>query len=410
MADEETAAEQLFSNERSPSQMSTSQRSRSPPLPPNTQASKPGELPTQLSNVASRLRMKKEKAPKENSSTVDGRESIHSPKPPGGYAQRHGHDSLWLYNNVSSDIVDRWMHIDGYKLLVQPFSTTSHNRNFASATANEIIRVIEEIYDVTEVCCTPAPAATRPRGPNGPPYTFCVYSIDQPTHDKLLEQDVINTKDITFAVYSFVQPPPSYLGYIDKLNNIGTPKALESATQCIKNTFDKKDVYDYLYDLYKCDSTEGNDIDPLVHYQVRAIIDTLRVDRLDVCLTGGKKAPVLSLFIDVDFNSEQEWFDLVRAVKRSSFETGLHGNGIFGEGWKCTQCHSIEHPSGMCPFDKVPGWIPRQILPPSPEKKGKNRYRGGNRQHKDDPEPSHSENYRGGKRGAPRGRGGRGRY
>lgn len=407
--EDEIAASQTVprDDDEHPSQPQTTPPTHTTPSPAPQGNARSAITADNLTKVANRLKIKKEKDERDNDAEAGNRGF--SAKPASGYRKRHGEDALWLFNNARNDIIDLWLEIEGHKLLIQPFSSNSSDQAEATTNANTIVDVVQKLFGAEEVCCTPAPAARRSRGV-APPNIYCMYAIDKSLHDALLEQEVVNTKEITFSVYEFDQPTPTFLGSLEGLNNIASPGAIYSAERMIKSVFETDKVWTFLYDLFNSGPDyEEKDINPVAHFEAKAIIESLRAERLDVCESGAKLAPVLNLYIDVTFEGEQEWHDLRQAAKKSEYVSHLHGTGKLNlVKWKCGLCHSIDHPSGMCPFPEIPGWITQDDAPPT-QKKGKNRNRGGSRTlNQEYPNESHSHGSPSRNRGAHRGRGGRG--
>jgi hypothetical protein len=79
---------------------------------------------------------------------------------------------------------------------------------------------------------------------------------------------------------------------------------------------------------------------------------------------GGSLRPFVNLYIQWPFDDDEAWSQLIAAVARTSYQHSLLGFGVYYAGWTCTICHVADHPSGLCPFPLILGWIKAAPIPP----------------------------------------------
>jgi hypothetical protein len=56
-------------------------------------------------------------------------------------------------------------------------------------------------------------------------------------------------------------------------------------------------------------------------------------------------------------NDHGAWLQLRRLFGRLSVMTALHGTARLQRSYRCHICPSINHPTGLCPFPRLPGWL-----------------------------------------------------
>ncbi|KAF8179514.1 hypothetical protein K438DRAFT_2176932 [Mycena galopus ATCC 62051] len=68
------------------------------------------------------------------------------------------------------------------------------------------------------------------------------------------------------------------------------------------------------------------------------------------------------LYVTPPTDDHATWLHLRRLFRRLSVMTALHGTARLQRSYRCHICPSINHPTGLCPFPRLPGW-----LGPTPE-------------------------------------------
>ncbi|KAK7687255.1 hypothetical protein QCA50_009760 [Cerrena zonata] len=86
-------------------------------------------------------------------------------------------------------------------------------------------------------------------------------------------------------------------------------------------------------------------------------IKVFHITEIDSSNDNHLSTPVANLYIGsptTDIVIWMEWQSFLRSV---IFTSSFHGNGTVMDMWKCGKCHSDDHPSGVCPFPNVEGWL-----------------------------------------------------
>ncbi|KAJ7793970.1 hypothetical protein B0H14DRAFT_3558534 [Mycena olivaceomarginata] len=63
------------------------------------------------------------------------------------------------------------------------------------------------------------------------------------------------------------------------------------------------------------------------------------------------------LSVTPPMNDHGAWLQLCRLFGRLSIMTALHGTARLQRSYRCNICPSINHPTGLCPFPRLPGWL-----------------------------------------------------
>jgi len=208
---------------------------------------------------------------------------------------------------------------------------------------------------------------TKPRRNEDPPFTFIAYNLLPETYHALIAQRVWRTAFIRLWVYPTNKIPPAYLGYVSGLSSVEDTDDLISArkevislwlTNAIRDIISKGRSIDAAGDQIVVDDSE-----------VEETLYRLRVDRLNTLGKGRLPHPSLNLYIN-DLNCTHTQFKALKeAIGNVIYDLNLHGCGDYGAGWMCGQCHSSDHPTGLCYFNNIANDIPLSspIVPTLPK-------------------------------------------
>jgi hypothetical protein len=240
-------------------------------------------------------------------------------------------------------------------------------------------------------------ALTKPKRNEDPPFAFIAYNLLPETCQTLVTQRVWRTSFICFWVYPVDEVTPAYLGHVSGLSSIEDKDDLDSAREEIISLWlTDAGVTNAMRDII----SRGRSVDPagdqivVDDNEVGEALYRLRVDRLNTLGKGRLPRPSLNLYINDLECTHTQFKALKEAISNVVYDLNLHGCGNYGHGWLCGQCHSSDHPTGLCYFNDIEDDIPLSapIVPALPRAQQPPRIR-----------------FAGSTRGtAPRGQGGRG--
>ena len=96
---------------------------------------------------------------------------------------------------------------------------------------------------------------------------------------------------------------------------------------------------------------------------LRFLTGTMKVNRLnlvkreDIGTGEGQSRPVWNLYIYPPSKDDTAMATWRAIIQDTVFVTTENGAGTTHRAFKCLTCRSINHPNGMCPYPKQPGWI-----------------------------------------------------
>ena len=316
-------------------------------------------------------------------------------QPAGGFPPVFGHNSTYAFNNIDIQQITDWMSLPGPRVFVQPLA----HGYYPPAIIQEIVGILKttimDIFGCVNPKITAPMASSTPTYADQPPYTYLVHNIPPGVVTDLVKQRCWATEQIGFLVYTAETIMPTYLGAVEGFN--ATDDEDETMIcELIAQTLCQGDAGTVIAEIAK-NNLALAELEEMA--RVRKIVETLRVRTVKIKAQGGSLRSVINMYINCPFDKDEDWNRLVTAVASTEFKHSLLGKGTVHRGWLCTLCHGADHPTGLCPFHQVPGWIKATPIAPIVEFRSKI-----NRSNRD------SNSTAGQQSGNQRGRGGRGRF
>jgi hypothetical protein len=284
----------------------------------------------------------------------------YTPKPEGGFPVVYGRNSTHAFDNIDLVQITDWMNLPGPRVFIQPLS----HGFYPPAIAQEIVGVLQstvkDIFACEKVKVTAPMASSAPTNVDHAPYTYLMRNIPAEVATTLINQQCWATEKIGFMVYTAEAIMPQYLGAVEGLNatddeDVGVIRDLIART-----------LYDSEVGPIIAEISEH---DPSLAYleapeRAATVMKTLRIRMINIRAQGGTLRPIANIYINCPFESDTDWTRLVEAVAQTKFKHSLLGTGTIHRGWMCTICHGADHPSGLCPFPSIPGWIKATPIAP----------------------------------------------
>jgi hypothetical protein len=320
-----------------------------------------------------------------------------TPTPHNGWPVCHGEHPLWFLLNGKQEQILKALSMSEFSIVIHVANEISYDRNCSPVVANGIRAAILRLFPGDTVKVLNVMPLTKTKRDEDPPFAFIAYNLLPDMHRALIAQRVWRTNFIRFWVYPTDEITPTYLGYIAGLSSVEDKDDLDSAreeiiglwltnagvTNAIRNIISRGKSIDDAGDQIVVDD---NEVEETLHH--------LHVDHLNTLIRGRLPRPSLNLYIS-DLNCTHAQFKALKeAISNVVYDLNLHGCGDYGPGWLCGQCHSLDHPTGLCYFNDIENDIPLSslIVPTLPKAQQPPRIRS-------------AENPRG---APPRSRGGRG--
>jgi hypothetical protein len=284
-----------------------------------------------------------------------------------------------------------------YCVVIHVANEISHDRNRSPVVANGVREAILRLFPGDTAKVLNVMPLTKPKRDDDPPFAFIAYNLRPETYQALVAQRVWRTDFIRLWVYPTDEVTPTYLGHISGLSSIEDEEDLNSAREeviCLWLT--NTDVTNAVRNIISRGRSVDDAGDQIVvgNDEVEETLRSLRVDRLNTLGKGRLPRPSLNLYMNDLTCTHTQFKALKEAIGGVVYDLNLHGCGDYGPGWLCGQCHSSDHPTGLCFFNDIENDIPLSspIVPALPKSQQPPRFKSASNP-----------------RGTPtRGRGGRG--
>ncbi|KAJ7180858.1 hypothetical protein C8R46DRAFT_1319225 [Mycena filopes] len=185
-----------------------------------------------------------------------------------------------------------------------------------------------------------------------PPNVFIIAGLSAFAHRALQEQLVISTANGTFVI---LPPHPNESGYMGTVVDLAfenTPEGAIGAADVIRRCATKNMQFVQLVQTHR-DGVPRN-------YSIQEIADELRdsitVQPIEITNTLGTRIgwrvySIVTTRIPAAYR-------LIRAAfRKTRLVTGFSYRGVVRADMSCAVCRGIDHPTGLCPFPLVPGWM-----------------------------------------------------
>ena len=270
--------------------------------------------------------------------------------------QVHDASPTSVYDYINHAILATWDESPGEKVLVQPFD------DFVTVPANHEflrLRILSAVKEITDAQQIRVSVPLLLEEYKSPPHKYCtptvflICKLSETQKNILLDRYVWASSSIAFRVIRTDPPHPNFLFSV---KGLGT--TLEDDVRgMIQSVWHDSTTTLFLSSIV--DATPLPDRRK-VSSALRNLIDSLRIERLDVKERGDTLAPRFNIFADgspiPDVNT---WSKIRSFLAKRSYADILIGFGTTEIApYKCTLCHGITHPRGLCPFPSVVGWNP----------------------------------------------------
>lgn len=259
-----------------------------------------------------------------------------------------------VYDHINHKILATWDGSPGEKVLVQPFDEFVTNASNHEFLRLRILSAVKEITDAQQIRVSVPLLLEEYKSPphkSRTPTVFLVCNLSEAQKNSLLDRYVWASSSIAFRVIRTDPPRPNFLFAI---KGLGT--TLED------------DVREMVQSVWRDDITSSFlssivDATPLpdrrnITSALQNLTDSLAIKRLDIKERGDTLAPRFNIFADgSSIPDDNTWSKIRSFLAKRSYADILIGFGTTEIApYKCSLCHGITHPRGLCPFPSVTGW------------------------------------------------------
>jgi hypothetical protein len=222
--------------------------------------------------------------------------------------------------------------------------------NGATIQTHGLIRIA--IGDFINVDPTSFHLGTPPTSEYGPsPVLWLVAGLSPPLAQAILDQPVLSSRPITLFTIPFDMP---VIGFVGTFGGFTLPNTQGGA--------------DAVRDLLQTAIRANSDINEFVRTHRDAFGPQVSADQAwhifsnsvaveGMELVNNTITVAWQLSVTPPTNDHGAWLQLRRLFRRLSVMTALHGTARLQRSYRCHICPSINHPTGLCPFPRLPGWL-----------------------------------------------------
>lgn len=290
-----------------------------------------------------------------------------TPVPAAGWPGLEGLGIERLLENLEPTQIPLLDAIPGPKLRFVPSGTGQGDANRRNAIVEHTAGMMSTWLNGPRPDISyPRPANLYARAPIG----WVASGMTQLAHDQLLAQGVLSTRQLTVFILPYNRGPTELVGLLRGFTVAGTPAQDEAAVlDAVRRTI-RQDAY--IRNL----TTRSRDAVPAQFTDaVEGVAISAHVFPLDVHERGGQGITIrlYSFFVPPPTNHPDLRAAFYAHLRNVTYVDGIRGEAridLSGDYDNCSTCHTRTHPTGCCPFSKVPGWnghIPKEraVLPAS---------------------------------------------
>jgi hypothetical protein len=243
-------------------------------------------------------------------------------------------------------IVD-WEKLPDGKLLAHPFGhEVKRVEHHQEIQANLFAAVVEITQSETVGVCSPGlcnPSLDTPT-------TFLIYNLSELHRQMLLKREVWSSTPFTFRVTTLDPISPDFLFGITKL----TTQSDIEVEKLVEKVWNSQSTTEFLQSIT---NTQPPEHKLETQKSLDNFIKSMRIEMMDTKKLGGAAAPTFNVFADGSLiNDDGIWCNLRNFLASQPYALQFQDPGRAGTNThRCTICHSIEHPRGLCKFPNVEG-------------------------------------------------------
>ncbi|KAF8256656.1 hypothetical protein EI94DRAFT_1836746 [Lactarius quietus] len=258
-----------------------------------------------------------------------------------------------LLAGIDKAQIHSWLTLPTGKVLARPFDSDANYRPNHQNVAQALIAATREITGAL----TPAVAPPN-KDPNAPrsqrhPITFLIHNISKEDESALLDRKVWSSKEITFQVESIYIKRPEFMF---TLSGFSCSQEVGDVEASIAEVWGDQRTLTLIREL--ADLAQTQEEAQEWHDQMQRFLESATVQYLGIRGQGGIEKPHFNVYANGELIEDDEiWDELRKSLRGRVYRTMTIGTGRpLVEDFICGLCHGHDHPRGLCPFPKVPGW------------------------------------------------------
>lgn len=291
---------------------------------------------------------------------------------PGPMPTVHDNSPTSIFEHIDIKLIKEWEARLGGKLIAVPFDVAVKNPDTHDDIRSRILTAIVEILNAQEASvAAPKPVENPGRG-SRTPTSFLIYNISHEQATFLLDRGVWSSRAITFRVAPFAAKCPSFFFAIKGFGTI----AEKEIYPIVRKVWESDETKDFIDELL-------TDTPPhkraLITQDLENLIYSVSLTRLDTKGIGNTLCPRYNIYAQTDnFTHDKLWSRLRDYLHSRSYTSVIESQSSTEKiPFRCSCCHGVDHPRGLCPFFNIAGWNgPTRDPPNAPQRRNGEPQRG----------------------------------
>jgi len=269
----------------------------------------------------------------------------------GNMPKVHVADSTATLNFIDIDLVIEWENYDRGKLIAIPFSIEADKIENHVTIGEHLLTAATEITQAENLgISTPTPSDDATRYGHIPT-SFLIYNLSDDNINTLMQRGIWSSQAITFRVTELHPPRPDFLFTIRGL----TTRDDDSILDMVKIAWEGNTIQNIIEDIVK---SFDEDCQTIIRTNIHQFLCSIQVKRLDFKTKGKVEAPRFNIYADGQFIlDDNDWFHLRESLANLPYASPMQGRATTElSPATCSICHGVDHPTGMCDFQKMDDW------------------------------------------------------
>lgn len=256
-----------------------------------------------------------------------------------------------IFDNIHISTIKEWEACPGGKLIAIPFDPNARYPESHEFIKARILTAAAEIISAQEISVVAPKPSEEAEKKNWTPTSFLIYNIsDEHTHT-LLERKVWSSKAITFRVAPFETTCPTFLFTIRGF----TTTAMNDVFEMVRRVWDSQTTKNFVSELLLDSPARERG---KIGLEIEHLLTSMSLLRLDIKETGSTLHPRFNIYADcASFSDNKVWTKLRAFLFTTVYISAIQGRATLEKiPFRCSCCHGVDHPRGLCPFPNLQGW------------------------------------------------------